>query len=996
MKQRLLHFVVLLITITLTFLNNAAYAQTKKVLVCGAASSTNWSEDVRLKIQGTGLFLQVDKFDVTSSTPSLSTLQSYDAVLVFSDGGFENGTAFGDNLADYIDAGGGVVSAVFNNASVPVGGKFNSQTYLVIVPENQTQNVRRTLGVIHLPSHPAIQGITAFDAGSSSYRTTSATLTPGSYRVADYDNGEFLIAAKDDVGPAHAKRVDLNFYPPSNSVRGDFWVATSDGAKLMANALMYVAGPSIVVSVSSVSLCTGTPLQLQYSAKGEYLSGNTFKAQLSDANGSFANPLEIGSISTTTTGIIDANLPSGITPGTGYRIRIVSDHPVVIGSDNGSDLNINPAPLAQINGTASICTGSELTLNATTIPGASYSWSGPNGFTAASQNISIDNVTVSNAGTYSLTVTSNGCSSVSATNVAINALPAIPEITSGSSTTFCAGGEVILSATSASAYQWYKDGSMISGATGQTYAAHATGNYTVEITNASGCKNLSAATSVTVNPLVTPSVVIGTSTATAILLNTSVTFTAASVNGGTPSYQWKKNGTDIIGANASTYTTTSLVNSDKIVCEMTSTATCATPATVASNEITITVLPPTITLNGALSNFNQIIGSVSATQTFNVSGINLVGDLTISAPTGYELSLNGSTWSTSVTLSPSANKVAVTPVSVRLNALTAATFTGNITIASTGTSQAISVSGIAAMPTLTVSGTINSLTQVIGSGSPAQTFIVGGINLLGIITVTAPSGYELSANGSSWNNSVTFSPANNTVDASTVSIRLNATTANNYAGDITITSPGAASSSIPVSGVALPTPVLTLSGAAMDFTQNFGTPSFNRSYQISGSNLLDKVSLTAPTGFELSLDGKLWYSNSNPLVLPHVDGNLANTTVFVRLNSQEAKSYSGIINHETQYGASVNLAVSGINYMVLKVSPNPVPVGTNQIIVWHPQLYTVATLTVYNLNGVKMASYYSQPRTTSTAINVQYLPTGVYLIEFRRLDVKQVFKFIKQ
>jgi SprB repeat len=75
----------------------------------------------------------------------------------------------------------------------------------------------------------------------------------------------------------------------------------------------------------------------------------------------------------------------------------------------------------------------------------------------------------------------------------------------------------------------------------------------------------------------------------AICAGTSVTFTATPANGGTtPSYQWKKNGSNV-GTNSTAYTNAGLVNGDKITCVLTSNITCPTGNPATSNEITMTV-----------------------------------------------------------------------------------------------------------------------------------------------------------------------------------------------------------------------------------------------------------------------------------------------------------------------------------------------------------------------------------------------------------------------
>ncbi len=77
------------------------------------------------------------------------------------------------------------------------------------------------------------------------------------------------------------------------------------------------------------------------------------------------------------------------------------------------------APVAGNNGP--ICAGETLELTASTVGGATYAWTGPNGFTSALQNPSIPNATAAASGTYSVTVTVAGCTSLAGTtNATVN------------------------------------------------------------------------------------------------------------------------------------------------------------------------------------------------------------------------------------------------------------------------------------------------------------------------------------------------------------------------------------------------------------------------------------------------------------------------------------------------------------------------------------------------------------------------------------------------
>ena len=94
--------------------------------------------------------------------------------------------------------------------------------------------------------------------------------------------------------------------------------------------------------ISQSQICSGNVFKVQYPIKGVFKEGNEFIAQLSDKNGSFANPIKIGSIETALNNTIYTIVPE-VPDGNGYRIRVVSTQPELIGEDNGYNISINMA-----------------------------------------------------------------------------------------------------------------------------------------------------------------------------------------------------------------------------------------------------------------------------------------------------------------------------------------------------------------------------------------------------------------------------------------------------------------------------------------------------------------------------------------------------------------------------------------------------------------------------------------------------------------------------
>lgn len=155
------------------------------------------------------------------------------------------------------------------------------------------------------------------------------------------------------------------------------------------------------------------------------------------------------------------------------------------------------ASIALTSGSNPSCAGSSLTFTATPTNGGStptYQWT-VNGTNVGSNSATFTTSTLSSGDVVKCVMTSNlsGVAGSPATSngitVTINT-PAVPTVSQAG---------YVLSASAGSSYQWYLNGTAISGATSATYTATQTGDYSVAVTYAGGCSATSAATTVTVS-----------------------------------------------------------------------------------------------------------------------------------------------------------------------------------------------------------------------------------------------------------------------------------------------------------------------------------------------------------------------------------------------------------------------------------------------------------------------------------------------------------------
>ncbi len=182
-------------------------------------------------------------------------------------------------------------------------------------------------------------------------------------------------------------------------------------------------------------------------------------------------------------------------------------------------------------------------------------------------------------------------SSINSSNINIKPVPALISVTNNGPN--CTGTSITLTANTGlfgTSYTWTGPNSFASNAqiaqvTNLTLAS--AGTYTV-IANLDGCLSAPGTTTLSVIQSSVPTIIISTPT-TSVCEGSPVTFSATITNGGTtPAYRWRRNGNNITGASAETYTTSSIASGDIISCVLTSSMTCASPANVNSAPLNMT------------------------------------------------------------------------------------------------------------------------------------------------------------------------------------------------------------------------------------------------------------------------------------------------------------------------------------------------------------------------------------------------------------------------
>jgi M6 family metalloprotease-like protein len=345
----------------------------------------------------------------------------------------------------------------------------------------------------------------------------------------------------------------------------------------------------------------------------------------------------------------------------------------------------------------------------------------------------------------------------------------------------------------------------------------------------------------------------------------------------------------------------------------------------------------------ALSGYSYQEGSgPSASQSFDLSGTNLDGtQVTVTAPTNYEVSTDNSSFSTSANVSYTAPTLSSTAIYVRLKSgLSLADYNNeNVTCDDNGTASDVTVSNSGSVTAAgggggTTCEDFSLLNQSsYGNYSIGEFYVYNGLcnstNALSnnAVRLRNASGSYLELQGSDGNGvdggigSISFwyrnwdgSPAavydvSVSIDGGAYSsigtINTSSTTYGEFTHDINSSSDNIKVKILYTSGERLhiddfcytsysggSTPTLTVSTSSLTgFTYEVGAgPSEEQSFTVEGSDLTDDIVLTAPTNYKISTGTGGSFVATSPLTLSESGGSVSTTTIYVRLKAGLSQS----------------------------------------------------------------------------------------------------------
>ncbi len=282
-------------------------------------------------------------------------------------------------------------------------------------------------------------------------------------------------------------------------------------------------------------------------------------------------------------------------------------------TSNAATLTVGAAPVAPtitsqpVNTTVSVASTATFSVGASGTAPLSYQWkkNGSNIVGATSTSYTTPSTALADNGGVFAVIVTNAAGSATSNNAtltvsappSITGQPANASVTAGNTATF----SVAVSGTSPFTYQWKKNGTSINAATSASYTtpvaalSDSGSTFSVTVRNAVGSVTSNAAT-LTVGAAPVAPTITSQPVNTTVSVASTATFSVGASGTAPLSYQWKKNGSNIVGATSASYTTPSTALADNGGAFSVIVTNAAASAT--SNNATLTVSPLTAVCNG--------------------------------------------------------------------------------------------------------------------------------------------------------------------------------------------------------------------------------------------------------------------------------------------------------------------------------------------------------------------------------------------------------------
>lgn len=375
--------------------------------------------------------------------------------------------------------------------------------------------------------------------------------------------------------------------------------ATSNTATITINSPG--TPPTVTISTPQTSVCQGSPVTFT----ANVINNGTSPQYQWTVNSVIAgtNSSTFTSSSLPNNAIVQLSLKSTATCGSSSTVN-----------SNSITMTVNPSQTASVGINASktsICQGESVLFTATPTNGGTnpvYQWR-VNGNNVSGNGNTYSSTTLSNNDVVSVVMTATGTCIVNSPatsnsiTISVGTATAPSVKLTATDSVICEGLPITFTATPQSGgnanpvYQWRVNANNVNG-NGNTFSSSTLSNndqVSVVMTVSGNCFSNPTANSntikITVNKPIVASVKIA-ATDTSICTGSAVTFTATPIDGiVNPVYQWRVSGA-LVGQNSPTFTTTELLNGDKVSVSMSASGSCISGSPATSNSITIKVSSP--------------------------------------------------------------------------------------------------------------------------------------------------------------------------------------------------------------------------------------------------------------------------------------------------------------------------------------------------------------------------------------------------------------------